>query len=256
MLAVAAVLLYVGAAEMGGTGAFFNDQEASTGNRMGTGAWWDETLVLDLRLDEGSGTVAHDWSRYKNDGTIYEAGWTSGPPYGPYKGYALDFDGVDDYVDSGNDASLDLTEAVTVEAWIKIEDYAPYQAIVSKFSSSRGYWIRLGAGAGLGRAEWLLGDNGVERAVSSTTDLSLDTWYHVVGTLGAGTARIYINGVDEGSTPASVSSTPASLGVGEWLGMGYHFNGIIDRVRVYNRALTLDEVQQSYDSSKGDYEEP
>jgi len=75
--------------------------------------------VLVLHFDEGSGTVARDASGNGNDGTIYGATWVNGK-----YGKALSFDGVEDYVDCGNDVSLNFerTDPFSIEAWVKTLD--------------------------------------------------------------------------------------------------------------------------------------
>ena len=87
---------------------------------MESAAWANEgvpatagKLVAHYTFDEGSGTTAHDTSGNANDGKIHGAEFVK-----VGDGYALRFDGVDDYVDCGSDKSLDLREALTIEAWI------------------------------------------------------------------------------------------------------------------------------------------
>jgi len=80
---------------------------------------YDSSLVLALNFNNNSeigetSSKAVDISRYGNNGTINGAVWTSSGRFGS----ALQFDGVDDYVDCGNGASLNITTAVTVEAWV------------------------------------------------------------------------------------------------------------------------------------------
>ena len=73
-------------------------------------------MVAYWKFDEGSGNTAHD-SIGTNHGTIYEATWTTGQVGG-----ALNFDNVNAYVDIPQSASLDLTQTMTFEAWIKAKD--------------------------------------------------------------------------------------------------------------------------------------
>jgi hypothetical protein len=89
----------------------------------------NDGLVGYWKFDEGSGNIAHDYSGNGNDGTIYGASWTEG-----ISGYALDFDGVDDYVDVSDDECFDITLAVTLVAWANIEDLstAEWHTIYSK----------------------------------------------------------------------------------------------------------------------------
>ena len=76
-------------------------------------------------FDENSGDVAKDSSGNDNDGTINGATIVDGE-----FGTALEFDGVDDNVDCGNDASLDLTDAITVMAWAKLNELDQMAAIL------------------------------------------------------------------------------------------------------------------------------
>jgi hypothetical protein len=87
----------------------------------------DPYLVGWWQFDEGSGTVAKDSSGKGNDGTLNGGPqWVAG-----YSGGALKFDGTDDYVDCGNDASLDLT-AWTIAFWLNCAQNKDYNAFVVK----------------------------------------------------------------------------------------------------------------------------
>ena len=79
----------------------------------GTGYTQPPGLVGYWNFDQGSGTIAYDSSGYNNHGTIYGASWTSGKVNG-----ALNFDGLNDYVDCGNNETLDPTQGATIEAWV------------------------------------------------------------------------------------------------------------------------------------------
>ena len=80
----------------------------------------DSSLVLHCTFDEGSGSVVKDISGNGNDGTI------NGAEFVKLKsGYALRFDGVDDYVDCGEGPSLDIADAITLEAWVYVDEAQP-----------------------------------------------------------------------------------------------------------------------------------
>jgi len=89
--------------------------------------------VLILHFDEGSGTIAKDESGRGNDGTIHGATWTTG-----ISGKALQFDGVDDYVDCGNDASLNIIGDMSIEAWVYYSG-SEYGDIINKVKFANGY---------------------------------------------------------------------------------------------------------------------
>jgi len=92
-------------------------------------------LVGHWRFNEGTGSTAKDSSPFGNNGTIHGASWVRGK-----FGYALKFDGTDDYVDCGSDDSLNITDAITIEAWIypKGAGVSTYPRIIDKSSSVSG----------------------------------------------------------------------------------------------------------------------
>ena len=78
-------------------------------------------------FNEGTGTNVTDSSDYGNDGIIHNATWTDG-----ISGNALNFDGVDDYVEIADDDSLDLTTGATLEAWVKTNTLTDCHTIFAK----------------------------------------------------------------------------------------------------------------------------
>ncbi len=101
----------------------------------------DPNLALQLRFDEGSGTKAYDTSGQGNDGTLKNATgatcFTDGacPEWVNGKiGSALDFDGDGDYIDCGNDQSLNITDVVTMSAWVNPDILSGIHQIVNKGS--------------------------------------------------------------------------------------------------------------------------
>ncbi|MFH1422113.1 MAG: hypothetical protein ABIH42_05315, partial [Planctomycetota bacterium] len=101
----------------------------------------DTSLVGYWSFDDGTGySIAHDGSRYENHGTLTNmntvgnatSGWnTSGNISG-----ALQFDGVDDYVNLEDPSTMNLTEAITISGWINSKSNAAEQLIVSKMAAS------------------------------------------------------------------------------------------------------------------------
>ena len=85
-------------------------------------------LVLDIPLFEGSGEIAHDLSGKGNEGSITGASWSRGE-----KGVCLDFDGINDYVDCGNNDSLDFIDKFSMESWCTfVDDDLNIQSYISK----------------------------------------------------------------------------------------------------------------------------
>ena len=213
-------------------------------------------LVGYWAMEEGSGQYTHDGSGNNNDGRLGsndgEAGDQADPQWTIGKiGNALLFDGKDDYVDSGSDQSLDITGPITIEAWIYLNK-TPSSAghdfkIVYKRDASRGYQMRLRAEQSALRADFKgLSDDYL--SYFTGTNLEKDRWYHVAVIWDGSLMRSYVNGaldlVDDSS--GTIASGPdINLIISH---PKYGFNGIIDEVRIYNRALSGEEIRYHYNS--------
>ena len=209
----------------------------------------DDSIVLWISgRGRGVGSKVFDLSKKSNHGIIYGATWVNA-----LVGHSvLSFDGVDDYVDCGNDKSLNITERITVEVWVKDSGYANesrYDVVVSKgeYSSYTPYAIF--RRYEVGEFEFFLGngDSYIELVVAG-----LGTkWSHLVGTYDNGVAKLYLNGELKrtGSLlpPLQVNSQTVKCGGGY---TDRFFNGLIGEVRIYNRALTAREIRELYNKTK------
>jgi hypothetical protein len=156
---------------------------------------------------------------------------------------ALDFDGVNDKVDCGNDTSLQISgKLLTIEAWIYPTVWGKNvydNNIVNKEdnSSNYGYMFRCGAGGELNMG---FGDGSWNEVTSTNAVLSLNTWQHVAGTYDGVKMRLYVNGkpVDSFATTASITNaSTTNLLLGANLTYGRYFQGMMDEVRIWNIAL-------------------
>ncbi|MCK4342411.1 MAG: LamG domain-containing protein [Phycisphaerae bacterium] len=204
----------------------------------------NDGLVGYWSFDEGEGGTAYDYSGHGNHGTIQGASWTSG-----ISGSALDFHGWDDYAKVLDSASLrfDDTRAFTLVAWVQRRDYFGRQVeyVVNKGIDSiheEGYALIPGA-----RVKFAVGD-GTNRYYVSGYSIGFDDWHHVAGVWDHGTMRLYIDGVDEASADVSITIayTSTSLYIGNNYWEDHGFRGLIDEVRIYERALSEDEVLDLY----------
>jgi hypothetical protein len=206
----------------------------------------DVGQVLNLLMHEGAGNVVKDYSPYKNHGTIYGAKWIDG------FGWVLSFNGVDNYVDCGNAPSLDITKAITIEAWVNVRAFVNvYPKIVAKKNQ-----YMLFVDASVKKAVFSLYIDGAFRDLGSITGLSANTWYHIVGqfnsSLTTGQMKIYVNGVLDNTLTktGTIGSTTNKVLIGNYEGLVRYFNGLITDIRIYNRALTGDEIKRHYESTK------
>jgi hypothetical protein len=207
----------------------------------------DPSLMGYWSFNEGSGTVAADRSGHGNDGQLMNGPtWVAGKIAG-----ALKFDGVDDYVLVPHNASLLPTgNEVTVSVWINAERHtgpnnATWQGILSKGDNPRLYSLYTEASGAL---HFSTGPSGAFVGTLSTGQVPLHEWVHVVAMVSGGQHVYYING-----QPAGTSGSGATLPAGGTspLNIGRtpdepdrEFLGMIDDVRLYNRALTAEEIKK------------
>ena len=214
--------------------------------------WW--------KLDDGSGTSAADSSGNGNTGTLFNTPtWTTS---GMNNG-ALTFSATGEHVDAADVASLEISGSWTVATWVNpsaLPSAGNTAALLAKYASGpANYLLLINNGyqcAGLG---WSVGfdssdhNNHYDCVASS---ISVGTWYHVVGVWNSSSSNIYlyVNGqligtANESETPASGSGS--TFQIGENNGGSSWFNGTLDDVRVYNRALSATDIETLYTSTGG-----
>ncbi len=208
----------------------------------------EQGLVAYYSFDEGEGNVTHDLSGNGNDGTIYGAKWVDGK----YE-KALEFDGMDDYINCGRGKSLDIVDEITICAWIKpnIFKHADYHIVVES-AADYGWFF----GTGGGKIVWLIGHNSTSGWNIALIDgILADDWNHIAGTYNSkiGTAEIYLNGIKVGSMSKKAEPTkrPNGFKIGRESANHYAFNGTIDEVKIYNRVLTENEIRSEVPNIPG-----
>ena len=207
-------------------------------------------LVAAYSFDEGIGPTVGDASGNGINGTISGATWTTA---GRYAG-ALSFNGSSSFVDLGNPAPLRITGSMTWSAWVLATGTpADDGQIIAKStgnSGSIGWQLKTSPDTGphtFGIGVSPNGNSITQRF--STTVRNLNTWYHVAGVYDAAarTLHVYVNGVLDdgvllGTVPASQFDPAQNVIIGRRSG-GFHFQGRIDELRVYNTALTQAQIQ-------------
>lgn len=218
---------------------------ASKYHIIGFSQWMRENLktlpdlAVRLHLDERSGAVAHDSSKNSNDGTIYGALHRPG-----IINYALRFDGINDYVDCGNDPSLDITDEITIEALIIPENAGTHREIVFKDYSI----IRMRVQAN-NKIRNYATYGGVALEEEADTILVAGQKYHVAMTYDGSFTRIYLNGeldITPVARSGALSITTNHLLVGYYFIVA-NFSGIEDEFCLYNRALSSATIKRHSD---------
>lgn len=209
------------------------------------------SLVGHWRFNEGVGTVAYDSSTYGNNATIYGATWTTGKI-----GSALQFNGINNYVDARNPPSLQITGAITLIGWIKLNNLAVSSGLFGRghglgSPGDFGYFVTYYATTA---SIYFDTHSTIARDTLHLTNAIIDTnWHHIAvtwnGTTSVNGKKLYIDGV----LSAQSTSTISTMGIPTYnFTIGRDSNGdrpanaIIDEVKVYNRALSDAEILSDY----------
>jgi type II secretory pathway pseudopilin PulG/ribosomal protein L12E/L44/L45/RPP1/RPP2 len=190
--------------------------------------WW--------KLDETSGLIAADSSDNGNDGSLKNmAGdeWTNGNIGG-----CLEFDGNNDYVECGDDESLNITDQITLSAWVWHDDFIIGQ--VERYITVRSE-IAVIRKESDERLHFYINTDGSLRHLRVGGVLTEGYWYHIAGTWDGITQCLYLDGVEIDS------QTPGGVLGGTFSGVhlsssAESLNGLLDEVRIYNRALSAEEI--------------
>ncbi len=219
----------------------------------------ESSLVGYWRMNLGRGKTAWDTSFKSNHGVMHDANWTnydgnnvSRWVTGKY-GHALSFDGVDDYVEIPSHPSLYITNQLTIEAWVKYNKQTETgdHDIVWSAKDWR-YSLRRTDDA----YRFVIYDTTTsswQKVDTTGVAFEKDKWYHIAATYKNGDKiKIYVNGTfnNETSIP-SITLNPQTdyirIGVAQNIASaGEWFNGAIDEVAIYNRALGPEEIQRHY----------
>jgi hypothetical protein len=204
--------------------------------------WW--------RMDEGSGTTTGDSSGYGNKGIITEAGWISGGNC--INDSCLNFDGINDYVSIENNASL-TPSLMSAFVWVNSETWDKATAtsfLMKRTGGASGYFFFV-----------LTSPKTVHIDVNNVSQSRFDTgyipplnqWVHLGYTYDGHNVRFYVNGVLNNTSPdynKTYAASDSPLYIGRQSTGGYEFKGRIDDVRIYDRALSSDEVKHLYEITK------
>ena len=197
-------------------------------------------LVASYSFEEGTGTTVNDASGNNNKGTLSNATWAASGKYGK----ALSFNGTSSIVNIPDAASLRLTTAMTLEAWVNpTAAGSVWRTVVMKeISGDLAYSLYANEDVNVPAAYVRIGT--ASRRVGGTGQLPLNTWTHLAATYTSGSLRIYVNGslVSTTTGTGSITSSTLPMRIGGNTIWGEYFAGLIDEVKVYNRALSATEI--------------
>lgn len=230
---------YLAGASMVGVAALLgNYDQANLSNGL-VGYW-----KMDEASWSGTAGEVRDASGNGNNGQSQNATLTTGK-----FGNGGNFAGDNDYVSIAESTSLQPGTQMTISAWVKADALASDISLIDKTNNGYGFALKLNSGT----PQFRNGTGAAYSDLSATSTISTGVWYHLVGTLdSAGNKRIYINGslsnISSGETfNGNSTSVPLKFGVRT----AAYYTGQLDEARIYNRALSADEVSQLYNFAPG-----
>ena len=202
-------------------------------------------LLAHWAFDEGQGVVTEDSSGNGVKLDVGNAKWTRGRVGG-----AIEFDAAGENVSVPAGPDFDITTAITVAAWVKVNSFnRTWQAVVAKGDTS---W-RLHRHGNSNLLNFTC--NGLQGnfSVMGATNVNDGQWHHVAGVYDGSRLRLYVDGDEDGTAAASgtVWTNDADVRIGSNSHkMVRNWDGAIDDVRVYNRALSAGEIGSLADPTR------
>lgn len=224
---------------------------------------WDSNFMAVQHMEESSGgsDAVLDSTINDNDGTDVNS-----PTFGVagIANGAISFNGANaEYINIGNDSSLDITGTITVESWIYPTTGGAYRGIVTKYQAAPGESYQL----------WFNGSGNIEFSVrvdpagppspgtfaAAVGAPSLDQWTHVVGTYDGTNVNLYVNGVKTigDAVTGAIESTTSDVTIGSVYdnSSSYDFIGTIDEPRISNLSRSSDWITTTFNNqdNPGDF---
>ncbi|MHA2398490.1 MAG: DUF2341 domain-containing protein [Promethearchaeota archaeon] len=197
---------------------------------------WDANYVGVWHLSENPSGTIYDSTSYNNDGT---SNGNVDQVNGIIDG-SLNFNGANDYIDCGNNNSLDITENITIEQWIKGDDFSNDPDTLTKGTYEEAYSV------------WILADGRITLELNngtfrSLTAISTGDWNFVTCTYDGTTRRIYLNGTEDNSgaysTPIETVTGALTISSNPW-----SFDGLVDEVRISNIVRSPDWLATQFNN--------
>jgi hypothetical protein len=193
-------------------------------------------------FDEGMGPTASDGAGPNNGLLIGNTAWSTDTPDG--SGASLAFDGSGDYVHVSDHSSLHLTGQLSLLAWVKETAIGQYAKIISRRTGYYFYFLGVDNGHPYGG----IGDDVTYTVTGKSLLMSLDRWNHLALVYDDAVDRMFLHfDGTERMTPVT-QSLPVTVGVDLSIGADsegsqHYFDGDVDDVAVYDRALSDAEIR-------------
>jgi hypothetical protein len=201
-------------------------------------------LVAAYAFSEGLGTTTADTSGNANIGALTnDPTWTTQGEFGN----AIAFDGVDDFITVADNATLDLSSGGTLSVWVRLNTINRWNSIIAKGvannDAAHNYALEIDDG---NRIRCILGNGAAFQVLASTPTIAADEFRHLACSWDGAVISLFIDGILNASSPQILTpaGNTASLFIGQFGGNSDRLDGVIDEVRIYNRALTEAEIQQ------------
>lgn len=197
-------------------------------------------------MEEGSGNVIQDSSGWNNTATNNGATWSNDVPFTDFEEkWSLYFNGSNYLRAPFNAKTMNIKqEGFTYSAWIKPT------ALTNTYNMFMGQHLPYFNVRTTGILHMSMTAGGSQRSVYGVTKIDLNKWYHVAATYDPqGYMKVYLDGKLDGTAGPFVGPTNGSYDfyIGQWNSGGtYRFTGYIARVRYYNNALSLSQIQKMY----------
>jgi len=203
-------------------------------------------LIGYWKFDEGSDLIVSDSSGNENDGSIVGASWANGKI-----DKALSFDGVNDYVRIPDSNVFNITDEMTVSAWIyplTSQSTGGSNQIVQRldWGNKRGFFLREGYNQSHSPTFYV--GNGSYWFNVYSSNIASNMWHHVVGTVKANDKiKIYVDGnlKSQNNFIGKIVQNVGDIKIG-YEASGKAFNGTIDDVKIWSRVITDGEIKREY----------
>jgi len=213
-------------------------------------------LVAYWSFDVGKGdTTVYDMSGNRNHGTLTNMDatqdWVDG---NTGLGQALDLDGSNDYVNIGDPPILNISGNITVSAWLKHTTGGSNTPLVARWGTDESYALFAGDVTTANALAFFIRVSNTNFTAISSNTYADGVWHHVVGIFDGSNVRLIVDGGVEdviGDATSGPIDTPANnVVIGAYNNNGSNFDGQVDDVRIYKRALAPQEVKRLYNLTR------